>query len=189
MDEAPKLHHVLVPVILGGLVGIAIGIYLTGGMVKYKHIVVVICFVSFSFVGWQLSRWFLNKRKEFHYYEYDMSFNSLSSPLPEMNSEISRYLDIKLWTSETSYGWLRLGITDQQWHELAVIVHNAQAFSTNILDRELYGKLRQKFLDKKLIEPKGSGYELTRAGKSFFKYIAALPYPFEEEPDLIKILE
>ena len=103
----------------------------------------------------------------------------------------THYLELKLWSTETSQSWVRLGVTAEEWRKAALSVYQSGIFSTNTVDRKVYDKIKKRFEDIGLIETggKGGGYVLTRSGSNLFKLLATLPFPYPEEPDSVKMLE
>ena len=118
------------------------------------------------------------------FYEYSYDTDTVTESI-----DTSRYLDIQCWTSPTDSHWIRLGVTDDEWRTMAVSVHNSQKFSMDTIDRKIYSKVKERFLQIGLIVREGSGYALTRDGCNFFKFLATSPFPYSEEPGIVKILE
>jgi hypothetical protein len=180
MDEAPKLHYVLIPIVLGGIFGVIAGIYLTWGLVVlYKQIIVVICSIFFSFIGWQLSRWFLGKREDFFYYEYNMSLRSM----PEPQEAFSGTVVLSLKLEDGSSKEIR-GLTENEWTRLGEGVRSDGGYSTRILVHifgagrggTIYEIITDILKSAKVLRDKGSGVEPTEKGWRFFAHLENCEY-------------
>ena len=118
------------------------------------------------------------------------SFYNYSYDAPEVESTAtSRYLDVQCWTDKTTSNWIRLGVTDEQWYKAAASVHNSKKYSTDTVDRQVYAKITARLEEIGLIVSEGKGKALTRSGEKFFEHLATLPYPYESEPELVKLLD
>jgi hypothetical protein len=186
-DESPKLYYITVLVGMGLFVGLILGIIWTWNMQENKTTWIVAWVIGGGIAFLGISNWFITRRERWAFYEWETT-----NTLPATQSEptaTGRYLDLQLWTDKTTSNWIRLGVTDEQWRTMAIAAHNAQAFSTDVIERTIYGKLKQRFVETGIIVQKGSGYELTRAGKNLVKLLATLPYPYEDVPELVRQLD
>jgi hypothetical protein len=187
--EAPQTHHIIIPMSWFGFIGLVLGTIVSFGVDnKYKMFVVAGMIAFGLLIGWWISRWLLEKREKFFYYEVDLQYTNQ----PELQSiDTSRYMDVQVWTDKTTSQWIRLGLTDAEWRDMATKVHTAQAFSTDVLDRKIYGKIKKRFEEIGLIARagQGSGYALTRDGKNFVMYLATIPFPYSEVPELVKYVD
>jgi len=193
MESSPQLKVTIVSIFVTCLIGFTLGAImawdLQGTAVANRKYYITVGILVGYFAGRELAGWILKRLEEYQYHEYGATASSWPPMQSVEAASTSRYLDLQLWTDKTHSSWVRLGVTDEQWRSMAVSAHNAQEFSTDVIDRKIYGKLKKRFEDTGIIIKKGSGYELTRAGKSLVKMLATLPYPYDEEPELVKQLD
>ena len=96
---------------------------------------------------------------------------------------------IVLHTAPNEYTRLRCGLNEEQWCELAKVVHTQQRFTVSTLQaafgnqtgRELYSQTVEQLKTAKLLEQGGVGVVLTDLGKRAFEKMATPPPPTDIE--------
>jgi hypothetical protein len=179
MDEAPKLHHVLVPIVAGGFFGIIIGSILIWNITENKQAILVSCIMLGCVLGFWLSHWFLGKREDFFYYEYNMSLRSM----PEPQKAFSGTVVLSLKLEDGSSKEIR-GLTENEWTRLGEGVRSDGGYSTRILVHifgagrggTIYEIITEILKAAKVLHVKGSGVEPTEKGWRFFSHLENCEY-------------
>jgi hypothetical protein len=192
MDDSPKLHYLIIPVMLGLVAGVPIALYLTQDMLSYKRITTIMIILLFGGLGWWMSSWFIGKREDWAFgFNVDSPFpmpkmqeNSgqvISITIPELGQKLVRGLELDEWKT------LAHGMVERGYH---YTTRDLQDIFGPQRGNIIYGRITQPLLDAGILVPSGSnGVAVTdHVGRHFFaqldkndyKVIELVPHPRTE---------
>jgi hypothetical protein len=194
MDDAPELHHILIPMSWGGFVGLILGSILAFGAEVNKPVIVVAWIVGGCFVGWLISRWLLSKREDYVYYQ------SGASALPEgiKQTDVNDgtvVLSLVLIDGDSQRVSKEIrGLTREEWHMLGIGVCKSRNYTTRILQDifgagrglTIYNLITNILKDNRvrILMDKNNGVVITEGrGWSFFEHLR------KEEYEILNILD
>lgn len=174
MDESPQLRYLLVPVGMGIMVGLVVGVILAWQQTN-KAFWIVGAILGCGFLGFLLSNWFIQRRADWYYYQNvsDNVANNAGEPV---------ILSLHIHDDQGRDESFELrGLTRNEWQMLGVGVRRHKNYSSRVL-QEIFGTNRGGIIydlitellkDKhvKILVDKGTGVGVTGRGWKFFEHL------------------
>lgn len=195
MSEVPPVRFLVLPVLIGSLIGGVAGAFYsieTHSMGTISGGVILGAVVT--------GLWVFSLLKIFYPEKFYSYASETESGMQGPNIDGVQEMAVPIVLSEGETRWLECELTPDEWRAMCEAVHAAKNFSLDVLRtrftdtnaRNVYAKVTGPLSmeDVAILIKDGKGYAVTQGrGEYFFERMATLPFPYPIKPDVLKMVD